>query len=112
MNPSLENMLQILFAVFCIVFGIDKFLEFLPTCSLTNHIPQSGMMVTGILEIILGIALLLKKYTFTALRLVTGIMLGGLILHLMTGSYDVGGAVFGAVLGLILIVSQKRKSKL
>ena len=110
MNQSLESILQIIFAVFCIVFGLDKFLEFLSTCSLTNHIPQSGMIVTGVIEILIGIALLLKKYTLTSLRLATAIMIGGLAFHLFKGTYDLGGAAFGSILGLVLIVLNKRKN--
>ena len=110
MNQSLETILRLLFAGFCIVFGIDKFLEFLPACSLTAYIPPSAMMATGVLEIILGIALFLNKYTLTVLRLITGLMLGGLILHLLKGTYDVGGAAFGAIVGLILIIAYKRRN--
>ena len=77
MNQSLESILQIIFAVFCIIFGLDKFLEFLPACSLMSDIPQSGMIATGVIEIIIGIALLLKKYTLTSLRVATAIMIGG-----------------------------------
>lgn len=109
MTPTLENILLILFAIFCIAFGLDKFLEFLPTCSLTSHIPKNGLMLIGVLEILIGISLLLKKkYTLTALRLAVAIMFGGVIFHLLKGTYDIGGAVIGVVLGVILIVSQKR----
>ena len=110
MNQSLESILQILFAVFCIIFGLDKFLEFLPTCSLISDIPQSGMIATGVIEIIIGIALLLKKYTLTSLRVATAIMIGGLGFRLFKGTYDLGAAAFGSILGLVLIVLHKKRN--
>ena len=110
MNANLEKTLLILFAIFCIGFGIDKFIEFLPSCSLTEYISQRGLMVTGVLEIVIGILLLLNKYTLPALRLATAIMIGGLAMHLVKGTYDITGAAFGALLGLVLIFSQKSRN--
>jgi len=107
MNSTLTKVLQILFALFCIGFGIDKFIPFLPTCSLTNHISSNGMIATGIVEIALGISLLLNKYVLICLRLATGIMIFGLIFHLATSTYDCGGAFIGTILGLILIYAHK-----
>ena len=103
----MKQILQIAFALFCIAFGIDKFYQFLPTCSLISHIPPVGMMVIGVMEILIGIALLLDRYTLTALRLAVAIIIGGILMHLLTGTYDIGGAVLGSVLGLATIFLYK-----
>ena len=109
MNPTLVNILRILFAIFCIGFGMDKFLEFLPICSLTSHIPPSGMIGIGVLEIIIGLLLLLNKKVLWSLRLATAIMFGGLIMHLIKGTYDCGGALIGVIIGFILIYLYKKQ---
>lgn len=111
MKSSTLNILRIAFAIFFIGFGIDKFVEFLPTCSLTNYIPQEGMMITGVLEIVLGIAILLDKYVLLSLRIATAISIGGLLFHLLTGTYDCGGAAFGSIFGLILIFVYKENKQ-
>jgi len=111
MNQSIESFLLLIFGAFCIVFGVDKFIEFLPTCSLVSVIPKEGMLITGVLEIVLGLLILLKKYTLASLQIATAIIIGGLMLHLITGTFDISGAVFGAVLGVGLIISQKRKNR-
>ena len=108
MNPATVHIVQILFALFCILFGIDKFVEFLPTCSLLNYLPKSAMMVTGVLEIAIGILLLLKKQILLVLRLATAIMIGGLLLHVVKGTYDFSGALIGGLLGLFLIFAHKK----
>ena len=109
MNTNLEKALQISFAIFCIAFGIDKFIEFLPHCSLTDQISRRGMIATGVLEILIGILLLLNKYTLPALRLATAIMFGGVAMHLFKGTYDIPGAAIGTVIGVVLIFIQRNK---
>lgn len=111
MNPTFINVLRIVFALNCIIFGVDKFFEFLPTCSLTNHISQRGLIVTGVIEIILGFLLLLKKWELWVLRIGTGIMIGGVAFHLAKGSYDISGALIGALIGLFLIFAYKKQLK-
>ena len=108
MNPTIVNTVQIIFALFCIAFGIDKFVEFLPTCSLANTISQRGMMLTGVLEIGIGIMLFFKKYTLLFLRLGTAIILGGLLLHIVKGTYDFSGALIGSIMGLFIIFAHKK----
>lgn len=110
MNPTITKTLKIVFAIFCIVFGIDKFVEFLPICSLTEYIPREGMFITGILEIVLGVVILIDKFVLLALRIATALIIGGLLLHLLKGTYDIGGAILGAILGLTLLFAYKNQS--
>ena len=112
MNPTTIKILRILFALFCLVFGVDKFLEFLPTCNLNQQIPPIGMQFTGIFQIIIGILLLLNKWVLLALRIVTAIIIGGLLMHLFIGQYDLTGALFGSMLGLLLIFNYKKGYRL
>jgi len=60
MKPTFKNILRIAYGLFCIGFGIDKFVEFLPTCGLIPNLPPFSMELIGILEIGIGI-LLLKR---------------------------------------------------
>ena len=103
MNPSLVNILRIAFGIFCIVFGMDKFLEFLPTCSLIPNLPPFSMEAVGVLEIGIGILLLLNKYTRPTLLIVTAIMSSGVLLHILLGTSDFSGALVGTIWGILLI---------
>jgi hypothetical protein len=107
MNQKIAGTIHILFALICIVFGIDKLIEFLPTWSLTSHIFQTGMIVTGVLEIGIGIMLFLKKYTLLSLKLGTAIMFGGMLVHVIDGTYDFSGALVGLIMGMFLIYEHK-----
>ena len=111
MNPTFLNVVRIGFALFCIGFGLDKFLYFLPTCSLTQYISPTGMLITGIIELVFGMALLFKKYELMALRILTALIIGGLMLHLIKGTTDFNGAIVGSLMGLFLIFAYKRQIK-
>lgn len=107
MNTTFVNILRITFGLFCIAFGIDKFVEFLPTCSLTYHAPNYLMQGTGILEIGIGILLILDKYTMSTLQLITVVMFSGVLLHTLIGTYDFGGAFIGSIWGMALVYLYK-----
>ena len=76
---------------------------------MSEYIPPSGMIITGIIEIGFGIILLIKKYELLALRILTGLIIGGLIFHLGTGSTDFSGAIIGSLMGLFLIFAYKKQ---
>jgi len=112
MNESIVNGIQIIFALICIVMGIDKFAEFLPTCSLLSFIPKELMWGTGVLEIGLGLMILLKKQVPMMVMIGTAVMAGGVGLHLATGTFDISVALISFVLGLVLIYGYKTNKNL
>ena len=107
MSPTLANMLRIAFGIFCIAFGIDKFVEYLPTCSLIPNLPPFSMELVGILEIGMGFLLLLNKYTMPTLQIVTVMMFSGVVLHTLIGTYDFSGAFIGTIWGMLLVYLYK-----
>jgi len=104
---NLTNIAKILFALSCIIMGIDKFVEFLPHCTLLSFIPQEMMWGTGVLEIIIGLMIFLNKNTSLMIKLGTAIMAGGVGLHLVTQTFDLGGALVSTILGLVYIFSTR-----
>jgi hypothetical protein len=110
MNHTVITALRILFGIFCIAFGIDKFVEFLPKCSLLNHLPVWTMWGTGVLEIGLGLCMILDKYTMIALQIAAVVMFTGVVLHTLIGTYDFSGALIGTVVAMILIFLSRGKS--
>ena len=104
---NLTNAAKILFALACIIMGIDKFAEFLPHCTLLSFIPKEMMWGTGVLEIILGVMIFLNKNVSLAIKLGTAIMAGGVALHLFTGTYDMSGALISTILGAIYLFGSR-----
>lgn len=99
------------FAIICIVLGIDKFVEFLPLCSLTDIVSREGMMVTGVLEILGGIGLLTQKYRMFSLRFLGIIMILAVVLHKFNGTSDFGGALLGVFAVFFLLYLERKRNK-
>ena len=104
---NLTNAAKILFALACIIMGIDKFAEFLPYCTLLDFIPKEMMWGTGVLEIILGLLIFMNKNTSLAIKLGTAVMGGGVLLHLATGTYDMSGALISTILGVVYLFGSR-----
>ena len=111
MESNYLNGLRIVLSLFCLVFGVDKFLEFLPICNLVNDLPKEAIIGLGVTEIVLGMALFSKKYLLISARLATAIMIGGMTMHLLKGTNDFGGALIGTIIGLLLIFTYKKLNK-
>ena len=104
---NLTNAAKILFALACIIMGIDKFAEFLPHCTLLSFIPKEMMWGTGVLEIILGLLIFMNKNTSLEIKLGTAVMGGGVLLHLATGTYDMSGALISTILGVVYLFGSR-----
>ena len=115
MNEKVTMGVRILFGLFCLIFGLNKFLNFLPMPELTGdaatlmgiYFSSGFMKVIGVLEILGGLALLVGKYVPLALTILVAIMFNALLFHLLHDPAGVGGAVLGMILSLILIYAYR-----
>lgn len=110
MNEKTKKIIQIVLGLLLIVFGANKFLNFMPT---PENMPQSAMdfMVAlqktgylfkfiGLIEIVSGILILINKWVPFALLLIAPIIVNIILFHL---ALDMGSIMPGLVL-LILVV--------
>lgn len=117
MNSRVVLGVRILFGVFCIIFGVNKFLNFLPMPTIPGDGGQlmqiyftSGFMsIIGILEILGGVALVANKFVPMALTVLAAIMFNALVFHLLHDMAGIGGAVLGCVLTIILVFAYKER---
>ena len=115
MNPKVTMGLRILFGLFCLVFGLNKFLGFMPFPeipgdggTLMGIYATSGFLkIIGVLEILGGLALLLNKFVPLALTFLVAIMFNAFLFHALHDMANIGGAVVGLLLGLILVYANK-----
>ncbi len=109
MSPNVTNIIRIVFGVFCLVFGLNKFIGFIPLPpiegdggELMRIYAQSGFMkFIGILEIVFGLLLIIGKYIPLATTVLGAIMVNALVFHLL---HDLGGAP-GAIVGCMLTLA-------
>jgi putative oxidoreductase len=91
MNSQFTKIVRLLLGVLLVVFGANKFLHFIPLESPTgnagdflNSLGATGYIfpVVGILEVIVGLLLLFKKWVPFALILLAPISINILLFHL------------------------------
>jgi putative oxidoreductase len=103
MNSQFTKIVRILLGIVLVVFGANKFLHFIPMESPTgaagdflNSLNTTGYIfpIVGILEVIIGGLLLLKKWVPFALILLAPISINILLFHLFL---DIPGIVVSIV---------------
>lgn len=117
MNPKITMGLRILFGVFCLVFGLNKFLGFMPFPAIPGdggtlmgiYATSGFLKIIGVLEILGGLALLFNKFVPLALTILVAIMFNAFLFHALHDMANIGGAVLGLLLGLILVYANKNR---
>lgn len=112
MNSMFTKIVRILLGVILLVFGANKFFGFIPLPELpeqaNNFMTSLGatgyvLKIVGVLEIVIGALLLMKKWVAFALTLLAPISINILLFHLFLDVTGIGGALIVAVLNGILI---------
>jgi len=115
MSSTFSTGARILFGIFLLIFGLNKFFGFIPLPpiegdggALMGIYSTSGFMsIIGVLEILTGLALLLNKFVPLALTIAIAIMLNAFIFHILHDPAGTGGAAVGLILGLLLVWHNK-----
>lgn len=117
MNSKVTLVVRILLALFILLFGVNKFANFMPF----PPVPGDGGILMGIyatsgffgiigaLEIAAGLALLAGKFIPIALTIIIAIMVNAVIFHLLHEPATVMGSIIGLVLSLVLVFGYKDK---
>jgi putative oxidoreductase len=112
MNSTFTNILRIILGLALVVFGLNKFLEFFPTpemaragANFIESLESSGYILyaVAILEIIVGLLLLIKKWVPFALILLVPISVNILFFHLFLDVSGLAVAIAIVAINIILI---------
>ena len=112
MKQNIFTIARILFGLFCLMIGLDKFLDFLGGCTLQPITNQYLWMGLGVLQIATATGLLLNKYVDLALKVAIGIFIGAIVFHIFNDTFDVGGAIFGALAAVFLLLGNQEVKNL
>lgn len=101
MNSKFTLTVRIALGIILVIFGSNKFLQFIP-------LPDLGSMkyvfpIVGILEVLIGVMLLMKKWVAFAMVLLAPISINILLFHLFLDIPGLNVALIVAVLNGILI---------
>ena len=120
MNSMFTKIARIVLGIMLLVFGANKFLHFIPMEAPTgsagefmNSLGATGYIfpIVGILEVIIGAMLLLKKWVAFALILLAPISINILLFHLFLDIPGLSFALLIVVINSILIYKHWQQYK-
>lgn len=112
MNSTFTKILRFILALGLIVFGLNKFIGFMPMPELPvdagnfmSSLQATGYVlpIVGALEVIIGLLLLFNKSVPFALLLLAPISVNIVLFHLFLDLPAIGGALVIAIINVILI---------
>ena len=112
MNSMFTKIVRIVLGIMLVLFGANKFFGFIPlpelpekAASFMTSLGATGYVLktVGVLEILIGVMLLLKKWVAFALILLVPISINILLFHIFLDVSGIGGALLITVLNGILI---------
>ena len=115
MNKA-KLIVRILLGLMLIVFGLNKFLQFMPMPPMSEAagefmgaLGKSGyiMPIVAIVEILAGILLLLNKYVPLALVILFPVLLNAFLFHLFLDLPGIGGAAVAITMNTFLFFANK-----
>ncbi len=117
MSSKVELVIRILLALSLLIFGLNKFLNFIPTPSmegtageLMNIYVSSGFMkIIGGLEIVAGGSLLTQKFVPLSLTVMAAVILNALVFHILHDPAGMGPAVFALFIILLNVYFNKSR---
>ena len=109
---KIEKNLRGLFALMLVVFGINKFLQFMPMPPLAEQagafmdaLVSSGYIlpIVGVVELVAGIMIITNKFRALALVIVFPVALNAFLFHLFLDVSGIGGATVLILLNVFLL---------
>lgn len=112
MNSKVFLVLRIIFGVFLVVFGSNKFLNFMPP---PDVMPDAVMAVfaalmstktfilVGLVEILAGISLLINKFGALMMIILMSVSVNAVLFHLTLAPSTIAGALLLLVLNLVML---------
>lgn len=112
MNSTFTTILRIILGLALVVFGLNRFLEFFPApemaragANFIESLESSGYLLyaVAVIEVIIGLLLLLKKWVPFALILLVPISINILLFHLFLDVSGIAAAIVIVTINAILI---------
>ena len=119
MNSKVFMVLRILLGIFVLVFGVNKFADFMPMPELNAEAgayfaalsSAKVMTLVGVVEIIAGLALIFNKYGALMALILMSISVNAFLFHAVLDPGGIGGAAALIVLNIVVLYGYKDKFK-
>ncbi|MFD2543540.1 DoxX family membrane protein [Lacinutrix gracilariae] len=117
MNSKVFMILRILLGIFVLIFGLNKFLGFMPMPELSAEAgaffgaltSAKTMTLVGIVEIVAGLALILNKYGALLTIILMSISINAVLFHAVLDPAGIAGAAVLLILNIAVLYGYKDK---
>ena len=120
MNSKVFMVLRILLGLFVLVFGLNKFIEFLPTPEDMSEdamtyfgalVNSKTMVLVAIVEIVAGLALILNKFGALLALILMSVSVNAVLFHAVLDQANIAGALVLLVLNIAVVIGYKDQYK-
>ena len=119
MNSKVFMVLRILLGLFVLVFGLNKFLNFMPMPELSADAGayfgalsnSKTLMLVALVEIIAGLALIFNKYGALLALILMSVSINAVLFHAVLDPGGIGGALVLLILNIAVLIGYKDKYK-
>ncbi|WP_299159231.1 DoxX protein [uncultured Tenacibaculum sp.] len=111
---------RIFLGIFLLFFGLNGFFHFLPQPEMSAEagtfleaLASSGYIfpIVGLLEVVVGLLLIVNKFTALALVVIFPILINAFLFHVFLDIPGIGGALIALSLNLFLLIGYKENYK-
>ncbi|MEM5565337.1 DoxX family membrane protein [Psychroserpens sp. AS72] len=120
MNPKVFMVLRIILGLFVLVFGLNKFFEFLPAPEGMSEeamayfgalVNSKTMVLVAIVEIVAGLALILNKFGALLALILMSVSVNAVLFHAVLDQANIAGALVLLVLNIAVLYGYKDRFK-
>ncbi|WP_086476668.1 MULTISPECIES: DoxX family membrane protein [Arenibacter] len=119
MNSTFFIGLRIVFGLFLIVFGANKFLHFMPAGEMSEAamnyfsalMSTNTLYIVAIVEILAGVSLLLDKFAPLMMLILMIISVNAMLFHAFLEPSSIGGALVLIILNIVMLYAYKERYK-
>jgi len=119
MNSKVLLVVRIVFGLFLLTFGLNKFLNFMPFGEMsetgmayfTALSSAKVMTLIAIVEIAAGLSLLINKYAALMMLILMSVSVNAVLFHAVLEPGSIPGAIVLLVLNIVMLFAYKHKYK-
>jgi uncharacterized membrane protein YphA (DoxX/SURF4 family) len=119
MNSKVVTILRLVLGILCLVFGINKFTNFLPLPELSGDAANyfaaltnsKAMALVGVVLIIAGLALLFDKYSALVALILMSISVNAFLFHLVLDPSGIARTATLLIVNILVLIGYKDKYK-
>ncbi|SDS05314.1 DoxX protein [Formosa sp. Hel1_31_208] len=120
MNSKVFMVLRILLGLFVLVFGLNKFMEFLPAPEGMSEdagvyfgalVNSKTMVLVAIVEIVAGLALIFNKFGALFALILMSVSVNAVLFHAVLDPGNIAGAAVLLVLNIVVLFGYKNQYK-